>query len=265
MKLIQKLVCVIGLWIASAVSQAAEMTADEVMKHTQVAMYYAGDDGRTAARMIIVDNNGNKQLRQFTLLRKDKHDGGEQDMLVFFTRPTDIKGTVFRVQKVPNQDDNRWLYLPGLDLIKRISAGDKRTSFVGSHFFYEDISGRNPELDTFTFLSKTDSEYQIKGVPKAKGSVEFSYYIATIDKQNHLATGITFYDKSDKPYRSIHALAVKDIDGFMTTVKSKVTDMISGGYTTMEFRFAKYNIGLPESIFTERSMKTPPKKYLSRK
>lgn len=263
MKVNYKTIAIAGLMLCSGFVHAAAMDAAEIMKKTQVAMYYAGDDGRTAARMIIVDDKGNKQLRQFTILRKDKADGGEQDMLVFFSRPADIKGTVFRVEKVPAEDDNRWLYLPGLDLIKRISAGDKRTSFVGSHFFYEDISGRNPELDNFTIVSETTSEYKIKGVPKEPESVEFSSYTATINKANQLATAITFYDKQQQAYRSIESLAVEDIDGFATTVKSKVTDLVSGGYTLMEFRFSNYNIGLPETIFNERSMKTPPKKYLS--
>lgn len=262
---ISKFLAVIGIIASVSVAQAAPETAAQIMKKAQVSMYYAGDDGRTAARMVIVDDKGNKQLRQFTLLRKDTADGGEQDMLVFFSRPADIKGTVFRVQKVPGKDDNRWLYLPGLDLIKRISAGDKRTSFVGSHFFYEDISGRNPELDTFTLLKETDTNYRIKGVPNAPDTVEFSHYIATVNKFNYLATDITFYDKQDNAYRTIESLAVKDIDGFATTVKSKVTDLISKGSTTMEFRFSKYNLGLPSSIFNERSMKTPPKKYLSRR
>lgn len=265
MNVMPKYLLSLGFLLFASAVFAAPNTAMYIMKQTQVAMYYAGDDGRTAARMIIVDGQGNKQLRQFTLLRKDEEDGGKQDMLVFFSRPADIKGTVFRVEKVIGADDNRWLYLPGLDLIKRISAGDKRTSFVGSHFFYEDISGRNPELDQFEILKETAQEYHIKGMPRDAESVEFSYYVTTVNKQNQLATEITFYSAQGDEYRRIESLATKDIDGYATTIKSKVSDLLSGGHTIMEFRFAKYNIGLPASIFNERSMKTPPKKYLSRR
>jgi hypothetical protein len=50
--------------------------AGEIVERANVAAYYAGDDGRSAARMMIVDGD-NRQRRQFTLLRKDVSDGGE--------------------------------------------------------------------------------------------------------------------------------------------------------------------------------------------
>jgi len=93
--------------------------------------------------MLIVDSNGGKQQRQFTMIRKTVEQGGDQDFLVVFERPAEFKRTAFLVKKHTKSDDDRWLYLPSLDLVKRISSGDKSTSFVGSNFFYEDISARN--------------------------------------------------------------------------------------------------------------------------
>ena len=95
-------------------------------------------------------------------------------MMIFFSRPADVRDTVFRVVKQVNDDDDRWLYLPDLDLVKRISAGDKRTSFVGSHFFYEDVSGRNTELDSYELVSENKDSYVLKGTAKDPGNVEFS-------------------------------------------------------------------------------------------
>ena len=122
-------------------SSALAMSADEVINKANLAAIYPGDDGRTQARMMIIDKQGRQQTRQFTILRRNVEAGGDQQMLVFFARPSDVRGTVFRVEKSVTQDDDRWLYLPGLDLVRRISAGDKRTSFVGSHFYYEDVPG----------------------------------------------------------------------------------------------------------------------------
>ncbi len=118
-----------------SLSVAAETLtdADEISRRANKAAYYHGDDGRSEARMIITDSQGREQLRQFTILRHDRKDGGDQDFLVVFSRPSDVRGMVFLVNKHAGGDDDRWLYLPGLDLVKRISAGDKRTSFVGSH------------------------------------------------------------------------------------------------------------------------------------
>ncbi|SDI52943.1 Outer membrane lipoprotein-sorting protein [Ferrimonas sediminum] len=238
------------------------LSADEVVSKANLAAFYAGDDGRSQARMIIVDAQGRKQTRQFTLLRRTLEPGGDQQMLVFFSRPSDVRGTVFRVEKKVSRDDDRWLYLPGLDLLKRISAGDKRTSFVGSHFFYEDVSGRNLAEDNFTLESETDNHYQIGATPKDPDGVEFSAYRVWIDKQTWLPSKVEYRDHQGQTYRRVETIKVETIDGYPTVLRSKISDLNSGGYTLMEFRGVHYNLGLPESLFSERSMRQPPVKYL---
>ncbi|UAA38638.1 outer membrane lipoprotein-sorting protein [Paraneptunicella aestuarii] len=259
----KKLILSIAAGLAFAQAANAEVNVQDIITKAEKAAYYAGNDGSAEARMMIVDAQGRKQLRQFTILRKDVEDNGDQRMIVFFSRPTDVKDTVFRVEKHTDasQDDDRWLYLPALDLVKRISAGDKRTSFVGSHFFYEDVSGRAVTEDNFTLESEDDQFYVLKGVPKNPSSVEFTHYVASIDKSTFLPMQINFY-KNDKNYRKVETVQVEEIGGFPTVLRSKVSDLETGGYTLMEFRNIKYDIDLPDSVFSERSLRTPPKEWL---
>ena len=247
---------------AQAEQPSRQLNVKRIIDKANLAAYYAGDDGSAQARMIIVDENGQKQMRQFTILRQDEKDLGDQNMLVFFSRPSNVKGTVFRVEKHIEQDDNRWLYLPALDLVKRISAGDKRTSFVGSHFFYEDVSGRNPNEDTFTLISENKDNYVLNAVPKNKQSVEFSSYTVTISKSNFLPVESIYFNQSKQAVRKMTVLDVKNIAGNPTVIKSRITDLSNNSYTEMQFRKVKYDIGLPKSIFSERSMRTPPKAWL---
>ena len=252
-------------------AQAQEAVLDDVtaiVQRSEKASYYAGADGKSLARMMIVDSQGRKQMRQFTILRKDVLDAngqenGDQRMLVFFSRPTEVKGTVFRVEKHANldTDDDRWLYLPALDLVKRIAAGDKRTSFVGSHFFYEDVSGRAIAQDTFSLLETTQTHYILRAEPKRPDSVEFTHYIVEIDKETYLPSLINFY-KGDNNYRRVETVKVENVQGHPTVVRSKVSDLASGGYTLMEFRGMQYDIGIPDSVFSERSLRTPPREFI---
>ena len=239
-----------------------QLSVSEIITKSNLASYYAGDDGSAQARMIIVDENGKKQMRQFIIFRQDEKDLGDQNMLVFFSRPSNVKDTVFRVEKHIEQGDNRWLYLPALDLVKRISAGDKRTSFVGSHFFYEDVSGRNPNEDSFTLISEDNDNYVINAVPKDKQSVEFSSYTVTISKSNFLPIESIYFNQSQQAVRKMTVVKVKNIDGIPTVMKSRITDLSNNSYTEMQFRKVKYDVGLPSNIFSERSMRTPPKAWL---
>jgi hypothetical protein len=38
----------------------------------------------------------------------------------------------------------------------------------------------------------------------------------------------------------------------------------AGGKTDMQFRFIQYDVGLPEDVFTERSLRAPPREWLQR-
>lgn len=236
-----------------------------LVTQSEKAAYYSGKDGRSDARMMIVDAQGRKQMRQFTILRRDVADNGDQQMMVFFSRPSDVKDTVFRVEKRTdiNTEDDRWLYLPALDLVKRISSGDKRTSFVGSHFYYEDVSGRATSEDSFTLQQETDTSYVLKAKPKLPETVEFDYYLVTIDKATSLPMLIDFFKGESDNYRRVEAVKVEDIQGYPTVVRSKVSDLQSGGYTLMEFRNISYDIGLPDDVFTERSLRNPPRQWLN--
>lgn len=236
-----------------------------IVKNAEKAAYYSGKDGRSDARMMIVDDQGRKQMRQFTILRRDVADNGDQQMMVFFERPADVKDTVFRVEKHVDLaiEDDRWLYLPALDLVKRISSGDKRTSFVGSHFFYEDVSGRAISEDNFVLQEDTEAAYILKATPKAPDTVEFAYYIVTIDKKTNLPILIDFFKSSNDNYRRVEAVKIEEIQGFPTVVRSKVSDLESGAYTLMEFRNINFDLGLDDDVFTERSLRNPPREWLN--
>lgn len=251
-----------ALLALSATAQAADLKAMEIVQKAEIAAYYAGDDGRSQARLLIVDAQNRKQKRQFTILRKDTTDAGQQDFLVFFDRPADVRGTVFRVAKQDIGDDDRWLFLPGLDLVKRISAGDKRTSFVGSHFYYEDVSGRDPAEDNHRLLSHQDGRYLIESKPKKPETVEFARYVVSIDDSHFLPMQIRYFDRNDKLIRQVEAIEVKTVQGKPTVVKSKISDFNAGGYTLMQFRKVEYDLGLPQNLFSERSMRKVPVKYL---
>jgi len=260
----RQLTAIALLALGSTVAAETLSSADEIIARADVASYYAGADGRSEVRMIISDAQGREQRRQFTVLRRDIDEAGDQQFLVVFSQPSDVRNTVFLVNKHIDKDDDRWLYLPGLDLVKRISAGDKRTSFVGAHYFYEDISGRRPSDDTHELIETTDTFYILSHTPKDPGSVEFSSYSTWIDRQTFLPMKIEYTNAAGDIYRRVEVFDVAEFDGYPTVTTSRVSDLLTGGKTDMQFRYIKYDVDIPDSVFTERSLRTPPRDWLKR-
>ncbi len=261
-----------NLWAGSGDSTIEKITdVQTIVNKANLAAYYQGDDGKATVKMTITNKNGQNRIREFTILRKDVKDAGDQNYYVYFLRPADVRKMVFMVHKHTDlkEEDDRWLYLPGLDLVKRIAASDKRTSFVGSDFLYEDVSGRNPNEDEHTLIETTDKYYIVKNVPKNPQSVEFSYYNVTIDRKTFVPMKMEFYDKNNKLYRTIETEKIEmiqtknndKISTFPTVVKSVVKNLDTGSKTVMEFNNVKYNINL-KNIFTERYLRRPPRMAL---
>lgn len=249
--------------LVAGLAHAETPDVSEIVERANDASYYAGEDGRSEARMRIRDDSGREQVRQFTILRRDG-DEGRQKYLVVFSRPSDVRGTVFLVHKNPGADDDRWLYLPGLDLVRRIAPGDKRTSFVGSHVYYEDVSGRHLEEDDHELEETTSDHYIIKSTPKDPDSVEFAHFRTWIDRETWLPMKSEYVNDDGEVYRRMEILEVEDIDGYPTGTRMQMEDLDDGGQTLVEFRFSKYDIGIPEDVFTERSLRNPPREWLSR-
>jgi len=236
------------------------LDVNTIVNKANIAAYYQGKDGKAKVRMTITSKQGKKSLREFIILRKDVKDGGDQKYYIYFHKPADVRKMVFMVHKHSDikKDDDRWLYLPALDLVRRIAAGDKRTSFVGSDFLYEDVSGRSLDEDTHELIETTDKLYVIKNVPKKAETVEFSYYKVSIDRKTFVPMKMEFFDKAGKLYRTIESVKVQNIQGFPTVVKSLVSDLKTGSKTLMEFSAVKYDIKLAD-IFTERYLRRPPR------
>lgn len=251
-----------ALLITFGAASTYALTVEEIVEKSNLAAVYPGTDGRAEARMLIVDKQGRKQFRQFTMLRRNIEKGGDQQYLVVFSRPADVSRTTFLVEKHPGQDDDRWLYLPGLDLVKRIAAGDKRTSFVGSDFFYEDISGRDIHADAFELISETDSSWTLKATPKTSDGVEFTWYQVVIDKSTFLPMVAEYYNAQGKLYRRMSSSKVTSFQGFPTITEMKAENIADGSYSITQMRNIQYDLGLPSEVFTERSLRMPPRQWL---
>ncbi|MBI2414012.1 MAG: outer membrane lipoprotein-sorting protein [Deltaproteobacteria bacterium] len=242
------------------------VTPEEAMKNAQAAFLYQGKDFKARVVMRLIGKSGSERAREITMLRKNYGEsGGDQKYFMYFYQPADVKNMAFMVYKYPGRDDDRWLFVPALNMVRRIAAQDRRSSFVGSDFTYEDISGRDIADDTHTIvkeekLGEADC-LVVKSTPKA-GDTDYMHKLSWIDKKTFLPLKEEYYDKRGALYKVFTADEVKEIKGFPTVVKRTMKNLQSGHSTETTFTAIDYNIGIEDSLFTERYLKQPPRKWI---
>jgi hypothetical protein len=249
------------------------MTAEEVMKKSQAAFLYPGQDFKARVVMKLISREGKERLREMTLLRKNYGEAGaDQKYFIYFFQPADVRNMTFMVYKYPAKDDDRWLFVPAIDLVRRIAARDVRSSFVGSDFTYEDVSGRDIPADTHTLLREEkfgDKDcYVVESVPKEP--TDYVKRISWIDKTSFLPLKEEYYDVQKELARLFTADKIEEVPaaggrerrGIPTATKRTMKNVKAGHRTEVTLTSVSYSVGLPDNIFTERYLRNPPERWI---
>lgn len=256
------------LWMIAGLLplQAWALTGEEVMKKSQAAFLYPGKDFKARVVMKLISKDGQQRVRELTLLRKNAGEpGGDQKYFMYFFQPADVKDMAFMIHKYPAKDDDRWLFIPAINMVKRIAAQDKRSSFVGSDFTYEDVSGRDLEDDSHVIereekVGNRDC-YVLKSTPKA-GDADFAHKVTWVDKGSFLPLREEQYDKKGVRYKLFTADEVADIKGFPTVIKRTMKNLQTGHRTEVAYLKTDYDLGLEDNLFSERFLRQPPRKWI---
>ena len=251
----------VALAVAPFRADAADVSADEIMEKSHDAFYYAADDMKTKVTMSLIDDGGSTWERVLTLLRIDDAETAGQKYFVYFHRPGDVRDMTFMVWKYADAADDRWLFIPAVDLIRRISADDKRSSFVGSDFTYEDVSGRAPSEDTHTYVRAEAIDgrdaHVIESVPKE--GADFSRKLSWIDAETFLPLKEEYYDAQQELARVFTAEKIETVGGVPTIVERTMNNVKAGHRTEVTYADTEYDGGLEDGDFSERNMRKPPR------
>lgn len=249
-----------------APASAEKLDAPEIVKRSQAAFYYPGADMKATVVMELINNQGQKRLRELTMLRKNLP-GENQKYFMYFHQPGDVRRMTFMVWKYPNRDDDRWIFIPAVNMTRRIAASDKRSSFVGSDFTYEDVSGRDLAADNHTLLRTEPyngkSCYVVQSLPREETG--YSKKLSWIDQATFLPLKEEYYDARGELFRVFTADELKPVRAgnseFPSVIRRTMKDVKSGHHTEVTFRAIAYNVGLPDDLFTERSLRKPPARW----
>jgi predicted RND superfamily exporter protein len=273
--------CLLWIWLAPATARAdstaeasvsqrmdvsQHMDAEEIVRREYLAYYYPGTDLRANVTMRLITKGGEVRERRLTMLRRNVGAGGaDQRYLIFFQKPDDVRRTSFLVWKYPNRDDDRWLFLPAVELVRRIAASDERSSFVGSDFTYEDISGRDLSSDTRTLLRNEKlgewACFVIESKPTGDGA-DYARRVTWIDAQTFLPRKEEYYDQRSRPLKVFTGDEVAVVEGMPTLTRRSMKDLTTGHTTIVEMTEVDYDVGVSEDVFSERYLRRPPPQWI---
>ena len=189
-----------------------------------------GDRSITEMEMILIDKKGNKRVRKLKTFGLEK--GKDSLSLMFFLSPADVRNTGFLTfdYDESGKDDDQWLFLPALRKTKRIAAGDKSGSFMGSDLNYSDMTSPDLNLYEYTLMKETEIKgqkvWQIKSVPKTKAEAEKSGYsksVVFIRQDNYvMIRGVRWVHKK-KRNKYLDVRKLEKIDGIWVSTELHVT------------------------------------------
>ena len=224
-----------------------------------------GNRSISEMEMILIDKKGNKRVRKLKSYGLEQ--GKNSKSLMFFITPADVKNTGFLTYDYDEsgKEDDQWLFLPALRKTKRIAAGDKSGSFMGSDLNYSDMSSPDLDLYDYTLMKETEVKgnkvWQIKSVPKTKAEAEKSGYsksVVFIRQDNYvMIRGVHWvYKKKRNKYLDVRKL--EKIDGIWISTEMHVTT--KSGKKTLHKTILKQNnikfnqVEVNEDLFTIRRL-----------
>ncbi|MDR2096375.1 MAG: outer membrane lipoprotein-sorting protein [Treponema sp.] len=217
------------------------------------------DTVMTQSRMVLTAKNGSTSERMLVQYSKDGAKGNRT--VVVFQRPASVANTRFLTMENPGRADDRWIFLPSLGKVRRIAASEGSGSFMGTDLSYDDVSSqeRNADLDTHRILREEalngKSCYVIESIPR-DSSYQYGKMLQWIDKSNSVNYRIELYDKKGNQVKFFETLELKDVQGRLTPMVTKMTTINAGTSTTITVERIQYDGNIPEKVFTVDYLET---------
>ncbi|WP_010255983.1 outer membrane lipoprotein-sorting protein [Treponema primitia] len=217
----------------------------------------------TRSRMVVSAKDGSTSNRIIDQYSKDGSKGEKRVVVEFkhSSNPANIINTRFLTIENTGGNDDQWIFLPSLGKVRRIASSEGSGSFVGTDLSYSDISSANrgPDLDIHRVLREEEYQgkpcYVIESTPK-DSSYQYSKMIQWIDKANSVDYKIELYDKRGTHVKTLEILELKDVQGRLSPMVTKMSTLTEGSSTTVNVDRLEYDSAIPESVFTPRYLET---------
>lgn len=247
----------------SVCAQESEMSALDIIGHVN-----ARQDGEHVTRSLtleLTDRRGIKRVEKTQGYRK--YFGEEKRTVLFYTEPSNVRGTGFLTFDYvdSDQDDDQWLYLPALRKIRRISSSNRGDYFLGTDLTYEEIKKENKiETEDYVFRLLGESTqdghkvFDVEATP-VDGDVAkelgYSKVLLHVDPNIWMSRKSEFWDLNGNRLKTVANTSIVQIDGIWTTLEISVENHKTEHKTLLLFSDVDYATPIDDEVFTQARLR----------
>lgn len=209
------------------------------------------------------------KAKEFHWARKIAGNGVDFRTFVRFFAPPTVRDEGILILEKNGGDNEVLLYLPAYKKIRRVENQQQTGKFMGSEFSYSDIA--TPHVDDYTYAGGTlgpcppDSKasgkcYQVESKPANDRVAERTGYSRSVNwvrSDNFMVVKAESYDPQGALYKRLLAFDIQPAGpekGRWIAHRTQITNVKTGGSSTIEFSEIKVNSGIPESTFTQQNL-----------
>jgi len=248
MKRFTTVAAVIALTAVAAIPGTAQNTglsAAQILDKVDDAVNGPKDQSYTV-HLVLIDSDGKEKTREEVMLQK-----GRDKRLVRFESPADQRGIAF----LSLPADVQYLYLPAFAKVRRIASQIKNTSFGGTDFTYEDLeASRWSDKWNATIARNEDGATVLELTLKPGKESSYSRLLVWAAKDSFYPVRIENYDKSGSLAKILVRDQLQQVSGYWVSMVTTMEDVKKHHKTQMTVSDVKFDTGLSDDKFTERSL-----------
>jgi hypothetical protein len=256
-------------------------------------------DGDRLARRAYEVNSGKDSFSRlkFTFEERGKTTGSELVMgyrrgsgeldykVIMFNRyPPDRKDVGFLgwfYRPGAGKEDDMWLYLPELRLVRRMvhhhhggsmegeamDHEEESDEFSISQLNHEELMPRWPGLDDNRLLGTTQLDGRavdmVESKPRDPATSEYGKRIQWLTREEGLPVKVEYYDE-DMMLLKTQTLTWRRVDDAWVWDRVTAVSNVTGAKTVLEQTDVRIGLGLPDSLFSKRALSLGAKAFESR-
>ena len=238
----------------------AEVTADPVKLMREVQEYASPGDESVKMQMTLMDRDGKVSQRSAAYTRKRRSAEHVASMkLIRFDAPAEMDGSGVLTLENDHEPDDQWMYLPAFHASRKIPSSNRSERYMGTEFFFEDVSEDKIELYRYTLLGYEERDgrrmAKVEQVPVDETVQRDSAYgkkVQWVDPERLLVAQVDYFDKIGKLIKRFHASGATDEAGKWRWSKSSMSDLRIGHRTDIVYSNRTIDSGVSPRTFTVR-------------